>query len=152
MNQPKKEINLLEEGIGTFVIKWVKSKDKDGSQYLSKSSGKPMISVCCSVKDENGLKQNVYVYFVSHALQMLDKLLDCIGMPMNYPSDVVFNDPDVLLGMEGRCLIERENHDTYGAQNRINFLKKLKDAGPKAYERMEREPEPAYPFDDSIPF
>lgn len=154
------ERKLLSEGPGSFYVKWATNKAKDGTPLLSKAARIPMILVCLACKDMYGQDAEIYTYFSQNGSMFLYKLLDAIGIPVSYTAEVVMSDPSILVGRIGECMIDIEETEKWGKNNKVStYIKKL-HRNPALQETFEQAPAsrnsrddvPFEILDDEIPF
>lgn len=146
---------LLASGVGRFYIKDVYTTDKEGERLTAKSSGDEMIKVVCVVTDSFGNNENVWVNFTRTWLKFLAGLMDSVGIPAGYSLEATFDDPFILIGRVGECLIDIEKSDKYGTNNKLKFIKQLNAI--HTHERLpsnkvEQKAESNDFFSDEIPF
>lgn len=153
MENKKREYKLLKPGPGRFYIKWASNKKYGTEETLMSSTGFKMIKICCVTTDSIGDEEDIMVNFTVSGIMFLQRLIGCVGIPKNYNPVIVMDDPDLLEGRDGSCVI---SHETYNGntRNKIStFVRKLENQEFIDHKQeLKKAVESDFDFDDSIPF
>lgn len=121
----KREFKLLTPGPASFYIKSVFNKDRN-DQPLQSSTGVNMIKVVCVVTDSAGETEDVYVSFTENGLFFLEKLIKALDLPPHIKPNLVFDDPEILEGRQGKCVAGIRETQQWGKRNEItSFVRNL---------------------------